>query len=919
MPELKKITIGRLLQTIAGKYPDNDAVVYPDRGLRLSYKEFDEACTDVARGLMSLGIEKGASVAVWASNRPEWLCCQFATARIGAVLVTINTNYRTLELEYLLRQSDSSTIILMEEYRGASYIEMLYEIAPEIKFARPGAPLSCKALPELKNVIVIGDQRYPGMSLWKDIVHLKDRITDEALEKRMDALHHDDVINMQYTSGTTGFPKGVMLTHYNVINNAANIAECMKLTHKDRMCIPVPFFHCFGCVLGTLSCVTAGAAMVPVQEFNAKQVLAAVEREKCTALHGVPTMFITELADPEFHSYDLSSLRTGIMAGSPCPIEVMKAVVEKMGANEITIAYGLTEASPVITQTRTGDDIEIRVSTVGRPLSNVEVKIVEPGTDKEVPRGVQGELCTRGYHVMKGYYKDTEATALVIDKDGWLYTGDLAIMDEKGYCRITGRLKDMIIRSGENIYPREIEEFLYRHPKIMDVQVVGVPDAKYGEEVMAWIRLKEGMEATAEEIREYCMGKISRHKIPKYISFCREYPMTASGKVQKFKLREQFRESLKHAADRGKGLHLLLVCLMALSSVMGQLPPDTGYRILSPRFFPGWQAQHVSYPFVLYDGMKGQYRMYYAGSSSTQVNESLWDQWVTGLVTSTNALDWTYPENYEPVLFAKKYMEGDVIDPDEQAKQFDAVFAIDACVIRDGSLYKCWYTGWNGQVVQTGGGLSKKINFRIGYATSADGVQWTKFKGSAGAGSVLQPGGKGAPDAYGAEDAYVIREDGIYRMWYTGYDGSARHILYATSPDGINWKKKGVVALPDDGGGPGAENPVIILRGGRYELWYQGRGAVVSNRCIQRAVSRDGISWEKAGEVTLHPSVPDPQWPWTSLSPERNGKMVLGNVVVLPDNSCQVFYSKQYMAGRNVTYGVIRAPLSFIYTERTNP
>ncbi|HMH22521.1 MAG TPA: AMP-binding protein [Puia sp.] len=922
MPELKKITIGRLLQSIAGQYPESDAVVYPDRGLRLSYKKFDESCNEVARGLMSLGIEKGEPVAVWSTNRPEWLCCQFATGKIGAVLVTINTNYRTLELEYLLRQSDSSTIILMEEYRGASYIDMLYEIAPEIKSAKPGEPICCKALPRLKNVIVMGEKRYPGMLLWKDILDFGDRVTGEALEKRTSALHYDDVINMQYTSGTTGFPKGVMLTHYNVINNAANIADCMKLTHKDRMCIPVPFFHCFGCVLGTLACVTVGATMVPVQEFNVKQVLTAVEQEKCTALHGVPTMFISELADPGFHSYDLSSLRTGIMAGSPCPIEVMKAVVEKMGAKEITIAYGLTEASPVITQTKTDDDIEIRVSTVGRPLSDVEVKIVKAGTNKEVSRGVQGELCTRGYHVMKGYYKDAEATAQVIDKDGWLYTGDLAIMDERGYCRITGRLKDMIIRSGENIYPREIEEFLYKHPKILDVQIVGVPDEKYGEEVMAWIRLKEGTEATAEEIREYCTGKISRHKIPKYILFCQEYPMTASGKVQKFKLREQFRKLLNRAPDLGRFCLLPLIYIMTLAPAMGQMPTDTGYRILSPRFFPGWQAQHISYPFVLYDKTKGDYKMYYAGSSSTQVNESLWDQWVTGLVTSTNVLDWTYPESYEPVLFAKKYREGDVINPDEQAKQFDAVFAIDACVIRDGPLYKCWYTGWNGQTEQLGGGLSKKINFRVGYATSTDGMNWTKFKGSAGAGSVLQPGGKGEPDAYGVEDAYVIKENGIYRMWYTGYDGTTRRILYATSPDGTNWTKNGLVLLSDRKGEPersGTENPVIIHRQGQYELWYQGRSAALSNRALERAISPDGISWKKAGEVLLHPSVPGPHWPWTSISPERDGKMVLGNIVVLADNSCQVFYAKQYIASKNVTYGVIQAPLSFIYTERINP
>lgn len=544
MTELIKITVGKLLEAAADKQPERDAVVYPDRGLRLSYKQFDDECRDLAKGLMSLGIEKGEHIAIWATNRPEWLTSQFGTGKIGAVLVTVNTNYRTFELEYLLRQSDSTTIILMDQYRDASYIEMLYEIVPELKSLEPGAQLRSKVLPRLKNVIVMGEKRYPGMFLWNDIMGLKNNVSDDALDDRMNSLHYEDVINMQYTSGTTGFPKGVMLTHYNLINNAANIAACMKLTNEDRLCIPVPFFHCFGCVLGILACVTVGATMVPVQEFNVKHVLTAVEQEKCTALHGVPTMFIAELSDPDFNKYDLSSLRTGIMAGSPCPIEVMKAVVEKMCATEITIAYGLTEASPVITQTRTNDDIELRVSTVGRALPNVEVKIVEPGTNKEVPRGFHGELCTRGYHVMKGYYKNPEETAMVIDKDGWLYTGDLAVMDENDYCRITGRLKDMIIRGGENVYPREIEEFLYHHPKILDVQVVGVPDMKYGEELMAWIRLKEGEEAAIEEIREYCIGKISRHKVPKYVTFCKDYPMTASGKVQKFKLREQSMELL---------------------------------------------------------------------------------------------------------------------------------------------------------------------------------------------------------------------------------------------------------------------------------------------------------------------------------------------------------------------------------------
>ncbi|MEX2235298.1 MAG: AMP-binding protein [Cyclobacteriaceae bacterium] len=550
MSGLINITTGKLLEAIAEKQPEKDALVYPDRGLRLSYSAFNEECRHVAKGLMSLGVEKGDHVAIWATNKPEWVTTQFATGKIGAVLVTVNINYRTTELKYLLHQSDSSTLILMEEYRDASYIDMLYEIAPELKSATLGQPLNCKALPMLKNVIVMGEKRYPGMLLWKDIVNAKDSVTDAALDQRMNSLHHDDVINMQYTSGTTGFPKGVMLTHYNIINNARSIAACMRLSNEDRMCIPVPFFHCFGCVLGTMACVTAGATMVPVQEFKVKDVLTAVEQEKCTALHGVPTMFIAELNDVDFPKYDLSSLRTGIMAGSPCPIEVMKSVVDKMGAREITIAYGQTESSPVITQTRTNDELELRVSTVGCALPGVEVKIVDADSKQEVSRGVQGELCTRGYHVMKGYYKNPEATAKAIDHDGWLYTGDLAVMDENGYCRITGRLTDMIIRSGENIYPREIEEFLYHHPKILDVQVVGVPDSKYGEEVMAWVRLKEGESLTDEDIRQYCQGKISRYKIPKYITFCTAYPMTASGKVQKYKLREQALEIINAVNER---------------------------------------------------------------------------------------------------------------------------------------------------------------------------------------------------------------------------------------------------------------------------------------------------------------------------------------------------------------------------------
>ncbi|WP_430510342.1 AMP-binding protein [Gottfriedia solisilvae] len=537
MTNLLDVTIGKLLEEKANLHPEHEAVVYADRGLRMSYKQFDNHCRKVAKGLMNLGIQKGDHIAVWSSNTPEWLTTQFATGKMGAVLVTVNTNYRTSELEYLLKQSDSTTIILMDQFKDSSYINMLYEIVPELKNSIPGE-LNSTRLPFLRNVIVLGNEKYPGTFSWENIMEQAKFVSDHELNERMDSLHPHDVINMQYTSGTTGFPKGVMLTHSNIVNNGFNIANCMKLMKEDRLCIPVPFFHCFGCVLGTMACVSVGATMVPVQEFHPKKVLQTVQDEKCTGLHGVPTMFIAELNEPDFSSYDLSSLRTGIMAGSNCPIEVMKAVIEKMGATEITIAYGQTESSPVITQTRTDDPIELKVESVGRALPNVEVKIVEPGTTNEVPRGVQGELCTRGYHVMKGYYKNESATKEAIDAEGWLHTGDLAIMDENGYCKVTGRLKDMIIRGGENIYPREIEEFLYTHPSVLDVQVVGVPDQVYGEEVMAWIIPKEGVSISKEEIQAYCKGKISKHKIPKYIDFVDTYPMTASGKIQKFRLRE---------------------------------------------------------------------------------------------------------------------------------------------------------------------------------------------------------------------------------------------------------------------------------------------------------------------------------------------------------------------------------------------
>ncbi|MCL4515785.1 MAG: AMP-binding protein, partial [Firmicutes bacterium] len=480
---------------------------------------------------------KDEHVSIWATNVPEWIITQFATAKMGAVLVTVNTSYKATELEYLMRQSDSTTLLLIQGFKDTDYVSTLYEICPELKDATPGH-LSSRRLPALKNVIFIGEGRPVGMFTWQELMDYGQEVPLEDLRARQSTLAPDEVINMQYTSGTTGFPKGVMLTHYNIVNNAHAVADCMKLTSTDRLCIPVPLFHCFGCVMSTLACVTRGATMVPIEAFNAKQVLETVEKERCTAVHGVPTMFIAELDHPEFDKFDLSSLRSGIMAGSPCPLEVMKAVIDRMGVREITIAYGQTESSPVITQTRTDDPIELRVSSVGQALPGVEVKIIDPSTGQEVPRGVSGELCTRGYLVMKGYYKMREVTAAAVDRDGWLHTGDLARMDENGYCNITGRAKDMIIRGGENIYPREIEEFLYTFPKIRDVQIIGVPDAKFGEEVMACIILREGQESSPEEIREYCRGKIANHKIPRYVRFIAAFPMTASGKIQKYKLKE---------------------------------------------------------------------------------------------------------------------------------------------------------------------------------------------------------------------------------------------------------------------------------------------------------------------------------------------------------------------------------------------
>lgn len=542
-PGVLEITIGELLDIQARNHPDNDAIVYADRGLRNTYEQFNQVCRTAAKGFMKMGIKKGDHISIWATNVPEWVTTQFSTGKMGAVMVTINTNYRVFELEYVLKQSDSTTLILIEGWKDASYVEMINELCPELKDSEPGK-LNSERLPFLKNVIYIGENCPPGMFSWKQLMEMGTSVSDEELNARQASLESNDVINMQYTSGTTGFPKGVMLTHRNIVNNGIATANCMNFTYKDRLCIPVPFFHCFGCVLATMTCVASGATMVPVEVYNPVQVLETVQKERCTALHGVPTMFIAELALPDFDKYDLSSLRTGIMAGSPCPIESMKQVMNRMGMSEVTITYGQTEASPAITMTKVDDPIELRVATVGRPIPVVEVKIVDPETGEEVPRGVQGELCARGYNVMKGYYKLPEATSAAIDEDNWLHTGDLATMDENDYCKITGRVKDMIIRGGENIYPREIEEFLYTHPEIIDVQVVGVPDIKYGEEAIAFIRLREGARLTEEDIKAFCNGKIARFKIPRYVAFVNEFPMTASGKIQKFILRDKAIEDL---------------------------------------------------------------------------------------------------------------------------------------------------------------------------------------------------------------------------------------------------------------------------------------------------------------------------------------------------------------------------------------
>lgn len=536
-------TLGEMLDGLANDYRDDVAIDYNTRDYRMTWNEFNEKCNAVAKGLLALGIKKDDKIAIWATNVPEWLEILFGSAKIGAILVTVNTNYKEFELEYLLKQSDSKFLVMIDGVKNNSYTDTVYKLFPELKSSQDGVVKNPK-FPFLERIIFAGDNTPDGLMPFDKIVEAGLKIPDGRLADVAKTLDPQDVINMQYTSGTTGFPKGVMLTHYNIINNGKSIGDCMKFSHDDKLLITVPLFHCFGLVLAVMACITHGTSMVPVEAFSPTKVMKAIMDKRCTACHGVPTMFIAMLEHPDFNKYDFTSLRTGIMAGSPCPIKVMQEVVDKMNMKEITIAFGQTEASPVCTQTTTDDSIDRRVHTVGRVLPGVEAKIVDPETGEEVGVNVAGEFCARGYNIMRGYYKMPEATQLAIDKDGWLHSGDLCTVDEQGYYKVVGRIKDMIIRGGENIYPKEIEEFLYTVNEIKDVQVIGVPSEQYGEEVMAVCIFKDGMSLTEDVLRAKCAEKLAKHKVPKYFRFVDAFPTTASGKIQKFKLRDEAIEML---------------------------------------------------------------------------------------------------------------------------------------------------------------------------------------------------------------------------------------------------------------------------------------------------------------------------------------------------------------------------------------
>ncbi|GHO75896.1 AMP-binding protein [Ktedonobacter sp. SOSP1-85] len=533
------LTIGDMFDQTVASYPDHLALIARAQQIRWTYRELHEQVERCAKGLMSLGIEKGDRVGIWSLNRAEWCVTQFATAKIGAILVNINPAYRLHELEYALKQSGCSALVISPAFKSSNYPEMVTALAPELASCEPGALQSAR-LPALHVVICMGKDATEGMFSWEMLLKRAEQVGIDQLYARQRTLEFDDPINVQYTSGTTGFPKGATLSHHNILNNGYFVARLQSFTHEDKLCIPVPLYHCFGMVMGNLGCVTHGATMVyPSESFDPLAVLQAVQEEQCTALYGVPTMFIAELEHPDFHTFDLASLRTGVMAGSPCPIEVMRNVINRMHMSQVEICYGMTETAPVSVQSRLDSPFEKRVATVGQIHPHLEIKIVNPESGQIVPQGIPGELCTRGYSVMLGYWDNPEATQAAIDQARWMHTGDLATMDEEGYINIVGRIKDMIIRGGENIYPREIEEFLYTHPQVSDVQVIGVPDERYGEEIAAWIKLKPGESVSQEDLRAFCLGKIAHYKIPRYIKFVDAYPMTISGKIQKYLMRQQ--------------------------------------------------------------------------------------------------------------------------------------------------------------------------------------------------------------------------------------------------------------------------------------------------------------------------------------------------------------------------------------------
>ena len=541
---LSEKTLGDYIEQWATLTPEKEFIVYSDRDLRFTYKQFNERVNNMAKGLMAIGVKKGTHVGIWATNVPDWFTFIFATAKIGAVMVTVNTNYKESELEYVIDNADIHTLCITEGVFDGSYVDMTYNLVPELKTQQRGY-INSKRFPYLKNVVFIGQEKYRGMYSTAELLLLGNNIDDAALAANRKNFDCYDVVNMQYTSGTTGFPKGVMLTHHNIVNNGFFTDEGMEFTADDKLCCCVPLFHCFGVVLATMNCLTHGCTMVVVEKFNPLVVLASIHKERCTSLYGVPTMFIAELNHPMFDMFDLTSLRTGLMAGSLCPTELMRRVTEDMHITYITSVYGMTETSPGITHSTIEDSFEKRCTTVGKPYPFTEVVIMNPETGEICPDEVEGEICCRGYLLMKGYYKNPEATVEAIDSDGWMHTGDLGIRDSEGYYRVTGRIKDMIIRGGENISPREIEEFLYKMPQIQDVQVVGIPSPKYGESVGAFIILKDGQTLSEDDVKDFCRGKIARHKIPKYIFFVKEFLLTGSGKVQKFRLKDWGVEMLK--------------------------------------------------------------------------------------------------------------------------------------------------------------------------------------------------------------------------------------------------------------------------------------------------------------------------------------------------------------------------------------